>query len=250
MVYDAFPAAIKQPEENGRGWHPLHLAAASGGLLCGAGASELAANMGRDGRRRRRAAPRVVSSLALLAKLAELYPEAASLPDKRGRYPLHLACASGKRWEEDAGSRGGVTKVFRACPDAAIAEDGMGYLPFHAAAVNLCRAEEEKAEERSGGEDGIAEEEPEPSPLPPARELSVVSDESSVVTATATASGGNGAPPLESEEDVEGGVGQGGWEAPGASAVEEEDESAAADALNKINLVYNLVREAPIVLKM
>jgi len=46
-------------------------------------------------------------------------------PDKRGRYPIHLACAAGMNWEE------GLKRLFDAFPDAGYISDDFGYLPLH-----------------------------------------------------------------------------------------------------------------------
>ena len=102
-IYDAFPGAIQQAEENGRRWLPLTMAAAC-------------PNAGAD----------------LIDILAELYPEAACEVDSRGRYALHWACVTGKSWE------GGLKSIFDANPEAILAEDRSGYLPFHVAAFAGC----------------------------------------------------------------------------------------------------------------
>jgi hypothetical protein len=111
-IYDAFPGAIRQPEENARRWLPLTMAAAC-------------PNAGAD----------------LIDILAELYPEAASEVDSRGRYALHWACASGKSWE------GGLKSIFDANPEAIMAEDESGYLPFHVAAFTGCHSSTPNEEE-------------------------------------------------------------------------------------------------------
>jgi ankyrin repeat protein len=105
-IYDAFPDAIRQAEENERGWMPLTMAAAC-------------PNAGAD----------------LIDVLAELHPEAASQVDNDGRLALHWACVSGKTWQD------GVKAIFDANPDATIAGDSNGHLPFHLAALAMCATE-------------------------------------------------------------------------------------------------------------
>jgi ankyrin repeat protein len=103
VIYDTYKPAIKETESNTRRWTALHSAAAS-------------PNAGGE----------------LVAKLTELYPQAAQVRDGKGRYPLHLACVSGKGWE------GGVRNIFDAFPDAILARDKSGSLPFHMSALNYC----------------------------------------------------------------------------------------------------------------
>jgi ankyrin repeat protein len=97
-IHEAFLAAIRQPEQNARGWTALHMAAA-----CPEADKEL------------------------LLNLAELCPESASVADSKGRYPLHLACLSGKSWDD------GLSALFEADPDALRCPDNVGLLPFHIA---------------------------------------------------------------------------------------------------------------------
>jgi ankyrin repeat protein len=52
------------------------------------------------------------AELSLIAKLVQLNPRAASQPDSKGKLPFHLACESGKLWEE------GVSVIYDAFPDA------------------------------------------------------------------------------------------------------------------------------------
>ena len=112
VIYDSNQAAIGLPEQNGRGWTALQLAAAT------------------------RKPPG-----ELITKLASLHAESASRQDKRGRYALHLACAAGKGWEE------GVRAVFLAYPLANISEDSRGMVPFVTAALRCAEKAEEKREE-------------------------------------------------------------------------------------------------------
>ena len=105
-IYDAFPGAIGLREANARGWMPLTMAAAC-------------PNAGAD----------------LIDELAELHPEAASEVDSDGRVALHWACATGKSWQ------GGLKSIFDANPDALLATDSNGHLPFHLAALSMCGTE-------------------------------------------------------------------------------------------------------------
>jgi ankyrin repeat protein len=100
-IYDAYRAAISTSEDGERAWTVLHTASASH-------------SAGRD----------------LIEKILSLNPAAASLADGKGRYPLHLACAAGRRWEE-----GGVRLLFEADPTVALTEDESGLLPFHIVAM-------------------------------------------------------------------------------------------------------------------
>jgi ankyrin repeat protein len=102
-IYDAFPQGLRQAESNSRGWLPLHMAA-----VCPHDTGEL------------------------ITKLVELYPEAACIPDKEGRYPLHLACSAGKNW------LGGLQALFDANPSALAAVDKTGFIPLQIAALRYC----------------------------------------------------------------------------------------------------------------
>jgi hypothetical protein len=113
-IYDAFPGAIRQAEENQRQWMPLTMAAAC-------------PNAGAD----------------LIDILAELHPEAAQVVGTDGRLALHWACVSGKTWQD------GLQSIFDANPEAILAADNNGHLPFHLAALAMCATEaavEEEAE--------------------------------------------------------------------------------------------------------
>jgi hypothetical protein len=100
-IYNAYNTAISVAEESPRAWTVLHTAAASH-------------SAGRD----------------LIENVLNLNPGAASLPDGEGRYPLHLACAAGRHWED-----GGSRILFEADPSAAFMEDRNGFLPFHIVAM-------------------------------------------------------------------------------------------------------------------
>mmetsp|Transcript_10878 Transcript_10878/g.15237 ORF Transcript_10878/g.15237 Transcript_10878/m.15237 type:complete len:314 (-) Transcript_10878:106-1047(-) len=102
-IHNAFPIAIRNAEGNNRRWMALHMASAS-------------PNAGAD----------------LIENLCKIYPMAACELDTEQKYPLHLACASGKTWE------GGLKHIFTANPDAIHHEDSSGMLPFHIAAFRYC----------------------------------------------------------------------------------------------------------------
>jgi ankyrin repeat protein len=105
-LYEAFPEALQQVEDNERHWYALHMAVNN-----------------------------VRSSPALIRKLVELYPEAAAHADGQGHYPLHLACGSGRCWNDCLGL------LFEACPFALSAADASGMTPFHIAALRYCHTE-------------------------------------------------------------------------------------------------------------
>jgi ankyrin repeat protein len=133
-LYAAHPGAVCLPEDNPRGWLPLHAAAS---------------------------AP--LADADLLAHLVELHPPAASTADSQGRYPLHLACLAGKSW-----TLGGISVLFDADPSPMSVLDARGRLPFHCAALVHCRArqsrvvgspdfyEHEDDDEEEGGCDDLA----------------------------------------------------------------------------------------------
>jgi ankyrin repeat protein len=102
-IYNAFPAAAEQPEGNERGWNVLHLAAKSVG-----------------------------ADAELFSNLISVCREASSVPDSCGRFPLHLACLSGKSWDD------GVSLLFDAHPGALRFPDNLGLLPFHIACFRYC----------------------------------------------------------------------------------------------------------------
>merc|ERR1712176_260104 len=103
VIHKAYPAAVEQAEQNKRGWHALHMAAAS-----------------KD------------SHGKLLSELLQLYPNAASLCDKDNRYPLHLACTSGKVWND------GLSSLFEANASAIRCRDKTDLLPLHIVAFRNC----------------------------------------------------------------------------------------------------------------
>jgi len=103
LIHEAFPEAVQQVEQNNRSWNALHMAASS-----------------------------EYSDKELISELLELYPEAAAVHDSDDRYPLHLACSSGKEWE------GGVSIIFEANSDAIRCRDKEGLLPLHIVAFRCC----------------------------------------------------------------------------------------------------------------
>ena len=97
-IYEAYPKAIGETENNPRKWTALHIAAASPN-----------------------------ADNALITRLTELYPQASMMTDAHGRTPLHLACIASKSWI------GCIKTLFEANPDAVLAADKQGLLPLHAA---------------------------------------------------------------------------------------------------------------------
>ena len=102
-IHQAFPGAVEQAEGNKRGWNALHMAASS-----------------------------EHSDGELLSELVKLFPNAATICDSDGRYPLHLACMSGKVWEN------GLSSLFKAAPNAIRCRDKEGRLPLHIVAFRNC----------------------------------------------------------------------------------------------------------------
>ncbi|KAL7472113.1 hypothetical protein ACHAXS_012448 [Conticribra weissflogii] len=100
-IYSAFTRAISMPEDSPRKWTVLHTAAAS-------------SSAGRE----------------LIETILKLHPNSASMADGQGKYPLHLACAANRSWED-----GGVRILFEAEPSAALVGDHLGLLPFHITAM-------------------------------------------------------------------------------------------------------------------
>mmetsp|Transcript_17828 Transcript_17828/g.40757 ORF Transcript_17828/g.40757 Transcript_17828/m.40757 type:complete len:834 (-) Transcript_17828:792-3293(-) len=96
MIHEEFPSAIREAENNKRGWNALHMAAASES-----------------------------SSAELISELVRLYPEAANVRDSANRYPLHLACMSGKGWDD------GLSSIYAANASAVRMPDKQGLLPLH-----------------------------------------------------------------------------------------------------------------------
>ena len=103
LIHNAYPAAVEQAEQNNRGWHALHMAASS-----------------KD------------SHGKLLSELLKLYPHAATLCDQDDRYPMHLACTSGKVWED------GLSSLFEANANAIRCRDKHDLLPLHIVAFRNC----------------------------------------------------------------------------------------------------------------
>jgi len=102
-IHQAYPGAVEQAEGNKRGWNALHMAASS-----------------------------EHSDGELLSELVKLFPNSATICDSDGRYPLHLACISGKLWEN------GLSSLFKAAPNAIRCRDKEGRLPLHIVAFRNC----------------------------------------------------------------------------------------------------------------
>eukprot|EP00533_Pseudo-nitzschia_delicatissima_P003249 CAMPEP_0116091464 /NCGR_PEP_ID=MMETSP0327-20121206/7520_1 /TAXON_ID=44447 /ORGANISM="Pseudo-nitzschia delicatissima, Strain B596" /LENGTH=866 /DNA_ID=CAMNT_0003582819 /DNA_START=130 /DNA_END=2730 /DNA_ORIENTATION=+ len=96
LIHEAYPQAVTHAEQNKRGWHALHMAAAS-----------------------------EVSDGTLLSELLNLYPNAATVSDKQDRFPMHLACTSGKVWGD------GLSPLFEANASAIRCRNQEGMLPLH-----------------------------------------------------------------------------------------------------------------------
>ena len=111
LLYETFPAAVHQARD---GWLPLHMACASES----------------DGDNS--------SDNDLIAQLVNVYPAAASVPDRNGQYPLHLACGSGKSWKI-----GGLEALVQADAEVTATPDAAGLMPFHVAALKYCPPEED-----------------------------------------------------------------------------------------------------------
>ncbi|KAL3913610.1 MAG: hypothetical protein SGARI_000570, partial [Bacillariaceae sp.] len=74
----------------------------------------------------------------LLSNLVELNPEAATVADSNGQYPLHLACMAGKNWET------GLSTLFDANPIAIATANKEGLLPLHIVSFLYSAAKEKK----------------------------------------------------------------------------------------------------------
>jgi len=125
-LFQTYPSALNIPDSTDRRWTPLHHACASPGKEnCN-----------------------IIQQLLLLGEELGIVNEMAEQKDTHGRYPLHLACASGKRW------KGGVKQLFEIFPLACMTVDQFGILPWQGAAlsgkdvqVHLDMEEEEEEEE-------------------------------------------------------------------------------------------------------
>ena len=84
------------------------------------------------------------SSGRLISELVDRYPGGALVSMGKSTYPLHLACASGKRdWKED-----GLERLFQAFPEALSVMDDCGRLPLHWI-VMLCHNNDERNDQNS-----------------------------------------------------------------------------------------------------
>lgn len=102
-IHEAYPEAVQQPEDGRRGWMALHMAASAEN-----------------------------SDNELIENIAQLHPIAATEADGSGSFPLHLACMSGKAWEN------GLSTLFDANPEAIRCPDKEGLLPLHIVALRCC----------------------------------------------------------------------------------------------------------------
>lgn len=64
----------------------------------------------------------------ILKDIVSVYPQAASIPDRFGKFPLHLSLYAGSTWDT------GVKEIFEAAPNLIFVQDSSGLLPFMIAA--------------------------------------------------------------------------------------------------------------------
>lgn len=71
------------------------------------------------------------SQSGLMSRLLQIHPRAASVADRTGKLPLHLACEAGKEWAE------GLASLYEAFPDGVRQAEGneRGWLPLHIVAA-------------------------------------------------------------------------------------------------------------------
>ena len=129
----AFPQAASRADK--AGYLPLHLAASSGHAwdedtetIHNAHRAAVQARAGPDHRlalHMATASPRAPDSL--LQKLLELHPRAATIPDRNGYLPLHLACLSG----------GANIALLQEAFPAAVRQSASDWLPLHMACASL-----------------------------------------------------------------------------------------------------------------
>jgi hypothetical protein len=79
------------------------------------------------------AAVRRESQGVLISRLIQTHPRAASISDRTGKLPIHLACEAGKDWTE------GVSALYDAFPDGVrqAETNNRGWLPVHMVAANV-----------------------------------------------------------------------------------------------------------------
>ena len=110
-LYRHFKDVINMPDQSPNKWTPLHHACASTN----------------------------VNAFILIDKLLTLHPDKAfmkkmvQMQDSFQRYPLHLACASGKSFHQ------GVGKLLEIYPEALIEADKFGLLPWHTATLSKAK---------------------------------------------------------------------------------------------------------------
>lgn len=116
-LYYSYKPAINMPDHSSKRWTPLHHACASPGPRACA----------------------LIETLLTLDSTSGLAKNMVEMKDSLGRYPLHLACASGKSWN------GGVGKLFEIFPPALIEIDNIGLLPWHNAALSGAKVANDSA---------------------------------------------------------------------------------------------------------
>lgn len=122
-IYNAYPNAINIPEDNHRGWLPLHFIVTSPN-----------------------------SSLELIEMVMKLNPEAADRLDGNNKTVLHLAVESGKDWD------GGIELLFKANPEAIQVTDTSGNIPLVSALLTYCHGKNNNNEESASPDIGDSDE--------------------------------------------------------------------------------------------
>ena len=126
-IYSAYTHAVTTPEASQRQWTVLHTVLAN-----------------------------ISASRDFIEHVLNLNPNAASVADGDGKYPLHIACGTNRQWEE-----GGVRVIFDANPSAALVEDNDGLLPFQITAMRSCvthPADLDVLKDDDGGDEDAEEE--------------------------------------------------------------------------------------------
>lgn len=123
-IYAAYNQAIVTHEDNHRRWTVLHTVVAN-----------------------------ISASRDLIEHVLRMNPDAASLADGDGKFPLHIACGTSRQWEE-----GGIQLIFDANPSAALVDGNDGLLPFQIAAMRRTHSSDQDGFD-DDSEDGDAEEE-------------------------------------------------------------------------------------------
>jgi hypothetical protein len=128
------PEELLIPDELGN--LPLHIVTSSVQQRKPSSRAQVDALLGRSGRCPRytklvERTPRPsLYKVSIIKILLEAHPDAAAVKNNQGRYPLHLALASGKTWD------GGIRELVTSYPDAVREADPVtGLFPFHLAAT-------------------------------------------------------------------------------------------------------------------